>query len=183
MSKENPYDLATFGGGCFWCTEAVFKRVKGVFSVTSGYSGGKRDNPSYEQVSTGATGHAEAVQITFDAAIISYEKLLDIFFVVHDPTTMNRQGADEGTQYRSVIFYHTPEQKKIAEAKMQAEASHFSSPIVTQLLPFEKFYTAEEYHQNYFDANPLQPYCRVVISPKITKLLEKFGKDVKEEYK
>ena len=176
-------EIATFGGGCFWCTEAVFTRLKGVTTIVSGYSGGKRENPSYEQVSTGVTGHAEAVQVTFDPTIISYDKLLDVFFAVHDPTTLNRQGADEGTQYRSVIFYHSDKQKEISEKKMQEHAAEFSDPIVTQLIPFEKFFTAEEYHQNYYDTNPLAPYCSVVIAPKVRKLLEKFGKDVKEEYK
>jgi peptide-methionine (S)-S-oxide reductase len=176
-------ELATFGGGCFWCTEAVFKRVMGVSEVVSGYSGGARENPSYDQVSTGATGHAEAVQISFDPATISYDTLLDIFFAVHDPTTLNRQGADAGTQYRSVIFYHTDEQKAQADKKMQEKAGKFSDPIVTEVLPFEKFYTAEEYHQNYYDANPLAPYCSVVIAPKVRKLLEKYGTLVKEEYK
>ncbi len=178
-------ELATFGGGCFWCTEAVFKRLKGVESVISGYCGGKRESPSYEQVSSGATGHAESVQITFDPRIISYDKLLDVFFATHDPTTMNRQGADVGTQYRSVIFYHSDDQKKEILGKIkQLEASKvYEGHIVTQVLPYEAFYTAEEYHQNYFDSNPLQPYCQVVINPKIRKLLEKYGKDVKEEYK
>ena len=176
-------EIATFGGGCFWCTEAVFMRLNGVIAVVSGYSGGKRENPSYEQVSSGATGHAEAVQVTFDPSVISYDTLLDIFFAVHDPTTLNRQGADEGTQYRSVIFYHTEEQKDIAEKKLKEETEKFSDPIVTQLAPFENFYTAEEYHQKYYDTNPLAPYCRVVIAPKVQKLLEKFGKHVKEEYK
>ena len=137
-------EIATFGGGCFWCTEAVFTRLKGVTTIVSGYSGGKRENPSYEQVSTGVTGHAEAVQVTFDPTIISYDKLLDVFFAVHDPTTLNRQGADEGTQYRSVIFYHSDKQKEISEKKMQEHAAEFSDPIVTQLIPLEKFFTAEE---------------------------------------
>lgn len=177
--------IATFGGGCFWCTEAVFKRLKGVSKVISGYSGGKRPKPSYQQVSTGATGHAESVQITFDPTVIPYDRLLDVFFTTHDPTTMNRQGEDSGTQYRSVIFYHDEFQKKTAEKKIKTlEESHeYKNPVVTQILPFEEFYTAEEYHQNYYDSNPLYPYCKVVIDPKIRKLLEKFGKDVKEEYK
>lgn len=181
--------MATFGGGCFWCTEAVFKRLKGVISVVSGYAGGNTSaggkNPNYEQVSTGATGHAEAIQITFDPEIISYDKLLAIFFATHDPTTRNQQGADIGTQYRSVIFYHTTEQKEQAEAQKTAfdKAEEYSSPIVTEIVPYEAFYTAEEYHQNYYDQNPNAPYCQIVINPKIQKLLEKFNNEVKEEYK
>lgn len=178
-------EIATFGGGCFWCTEAVFKRLKGVEKVTSGYSGGKRENPSYDQVCTGVTGHAEAVQITFDPSIISYEKLLKVFFATHDPTTMNQQGADVGTQYRSVIFYHNEDQKEAVErtVKTLQDSHEFPDPIVTQVVPFVAFYTAEEYHQNYYDANPLQPYCQIVINPKIRKLLETYGKDVKDEYR
>ncbi len=182
-------ETATFGGGCFWCTEAVFKRLRGVKEVVSGYSGGNRPaggkKPSYEQVSTGITGHAEAVQITFDPSVISFSKLLDVFFATHDPTTMNQQGADIGTQYRSVIFYHTSgqHQEAIATIKELEEKQVFTNKIVTQLLPFQTFYTAEEYHQNYFDTNPLQPYCQIVITPKIRKLLEKYGNDVKDEYK
>ncbi|MBI4080387.1 MAG: peptide-methionine (S)-S-oxide reductase MsrA [Candidatus Levybacteria bacterium] len=183
--KREKTEIATFGGGCFWCTEAIFKRLKGVVSVTSGYTGGKRENPSYEQVSTGATGHAEAIQITFDPNVISYEKLLDVFWNTHDPTTLNQQGADVGTQYRSVLFYHSPEQKeKALRSKEQIEKNHiYNDPIVTEIAPFAAFYTAEEHHQNYYDANPVYPYCNIVISPKIRKLLELYGSDVKEEYK
>lgn len=177
--------VATFGGGCFWCTEAVFKRLKGVSNVVSGYSGGKRENPSYDQVSTGTTGHAEAVQVTFDPSIISYDKLLAIFWATHDPTTLNRQGTDVGTQYRSVIFYHNEEQKKkaVASKEQMEQSGKFSKDIVTEIVPFEKFYTAEEYHQDYYDANRYAPYCSLVIDPKIEKLLKEFNDDVNEEYK
>ena len=178
-------ETATFGGGCFWCTEAIFKRLKGVQEVVSGYSGGKRKNPSYEQVSSGATGHAEAIQITFDPAIISYDKLLAIFFATHNPTTKDQQGADIGTQYRSVIFFHSDKQKKLAEGKIkQLEIEHaYDQPIITEVLPFHHFYTAEEYHQNYYDANRQYPYCQVVIDPKVKKLLKEFSDDVKDEYR
>lgn len=177
-------EIATVAGGCFWCTEAIFKRLKGVDTVTSGYSGGARENPSYEQVTTGATGHAEAVQIEFDPSIISYEKIIEIFFHLHDPTTLNRQGNDEGTQYRSVIFYHTPEQEQIAEKVKQevADEGKYKNPIVTEIIPFENFYTAEDYHQDYYDTNKNQGYCDFVITPKIQKLLKEYTKDVKEEY-
>jgi peptide-methionine (S)-S-oxide reductase len=182
--KDN-FEIATFGGGCFWCTEAVFKRLRGVVSVTSGYSGGKRENPSYEQVSAGATGHAEAVQVEFDPSVISFDKLLEVFWATHDPTTKDRQGNDVGSQYRSVIFYHSEKQKEEAlKSKNDLEKEKmYSDPVVTEIVPFERFYTAEEYHQNYYDSNTSYPYCSVVISPKIKKLLEKFGEDVKEEYK
>ncbi len=178
-------ETATFGGGCFWCTEAVFKRLKGVISVNSGYSGGGAENPSYEQVTTGATGHAEAVQIEFDPKIISYKKLLEVFWATHDPTTKNRQGNDVGTQYRSVIFYHSDEQKDeaVESMKQMEDDKEYGDPIVTEIVPYNAFYTAEEYHKNYYDSNPVNPYCSIVISPKIKKLLDKFGKDVKEEYK
>ncbi len=177
-------EKATVAGGCFWCTEAIFKRLKGVDSVTSGYSGGARPDPSYEQVTTGATGHAEAVQIEFDPSIISYEKILQIFFHLHDPTTLNAQGNDIGTQYRSVIFYHTPEQEQTAEKVKHevADEGKYKNPIVTEIVPFENFYTAEEYHQDYYDNNKNQGYCDFVITPKIQKLLKEYTKDVKEEY-
>lgn len=184
MSEPN-LQIATFGGGCFWCTEAIFKRLKGIESVTSGYAGGKRENPSYEQVSTGATGHAESVQIEFDPHIISYEKLLRVFFATHNPTTMNQQGADVGTQYRSVIFYHNEEQEQQAEAmiKQLTDEKAYDRPIVTEVVPFDKFYTAEQYHQEYYDKNPQYPYCSVVIDPKVQKLLTEFGDLVKDEYR
>lgn len=178
-------ELATFAGGCFWCTEAVFKRLKGVTQTVSGYAGGEADNPSYQKVSLGTTGHAEAIQITFDPDIVSYEKLLAVFWATHDPTTLNQQGADVGTQYRSVIFYHDEIQKqKALKSKTDMENSGtYNSKIVTQIVPFVKFYSAEEYHQNYYENNQSAPYCSLVIAPKIQKLLEKFNSDVKDEYK
>jgi peptide-methionine (S)-S-oxide reductase len=167
-------DVATLAGGCFWCTEAVFSQLKGIESVESGYSGGKLENPTYEQVSTGRTGHAETVQITFDPNVISYKEILEIFFSTHDPTTLNRQGPDMGTQYRSVIFYHNDEQKAIAEQviKELTEEKTFDAPIVTQVEPFKAFYEAEDYHKDYFKRHPEQAYCSLVIAPKITKLRE-----------
>lgn len=168
-------ETATLGGGCFWCTEAIFKRLKGVKSVMSGYAGGSPsadgENPSYEKVSEGSTGHLEAIQIEFDPSIISYEKILEVFFATHDPTTLNRQGQDIGTQYRSAIFYHSEDQKKTAERLKK-------SSFVTQILPFDKFYKAEEYHQNFYDRNKSYPYCQIIINPKIKKLLEEFKNDV-----
>ncbi len=178
------YARATLAGGCFWCTEAIFKRLKGVEDVVSGYAGGGRENPTYEQVTTGATGHAEAIQMEFDPSIISYEKLIEIFFNLHDPTTLNRQGADEGTQYRSAIFYHDNAQKETALKVRDeiADSGLYHDPIVTEIVPFENFYTAEEYHQNFYDNNKTQGYCDYVISPKIKKLLQEYKKEVKEEY-
>lgn len=167
-------ETATLGGGCFWCTEAIFKRLKGVSSVVSGYAGGSMENLSYERVSSGTTGHAESIQIEFDPSIISYEKILEVFWATHDPTTLNRQGADVGTQYRSVIFYNSDKQKEIAEKSKQPS-------FVTQILPFDKFYKAENYHQNFYDRNRSSPYCQIVINPKIQKLLEKFRNEVKED--
>lgn len=184
MSTPSQLERATFAAGCFWCTEAIYTRVKGVETVTSGYAGGSMDDPTYDKVSTGTTGHAEAIQLSFDPASISYETLLEIFFATHDPTTKNQQGADIGTQYRSVIFYHSDRQKKQAEEmikKLAAEGS-YKDPIVTEVIPFEKFFTAEEYHQQFYTKNQSYPYCTVVINPKLTKLLEKFRKHVKEEY-
>ncbi|HMS22195.1 MAG TPA: peptide-methionine (S)-S-oxide reductase MsrA [Candidatus Levybacteria bacterium] len=175
---------ATLAGGCFWCTEAIFKRLKGVENVISGYSGGARPNPTYEQVSSEATGHAEAIQIEFDPAIISYEKILEIFFHFHDPTTLNRQGSDEGTQYRSAVFYHTKEQEQIAEHVKQeiTNEGKFKDAIVTEIVPFEAFYPAEEEHQNYYDTNTSKGYCNYIITPKIQKLLKEYSKEVKKEY-
>lgn len=166
--------LATFGGGCFWCVEAVYQRLDGVKSVASGYAGGKTENPTYEQVCSGLTGHAEVIQIEFDAAKISYEQLLDVFWQAHDPTTLNRQGADRGTQYRSVIFCHNDAQKVAAEKSKQAAQKQFRDPIVTEIVPITKFYAAEKYHQDYFNRNRNAPYCSIVIRPKIEKL-EKSG--------
>lgn len=175
-------EIATFGGGCFWCTEAIFDDLKGVESVESGYSGGTVPNPSYQLVCTGSTGHAEVNQIIFDPKVISYKQLLEIFFTVHDPTTLNRQGADVGTQYRSVIFYHSEEQKKTAEEviKETAEKKIWDDPIVTQLVPFQSFYNAEDYHQEYFAHNPFQPYCRVVIAPKVKKFRDHYREMLKK---
>lgn len=181
MNEENKYKVATFGEGCFWCTEAVFQRLNGVIKVESGYSGGTVPNPTYEAVCTGKTGHAEVSQITFDPSVISFKELLYVFFKTHDPTTLNRQGADVGTQYRSVIFYHDDEQKKISESvKQELEAAKiWDQPIVTEISPFKKFYKAEDYHQNYYNNNSNQPYCSFVITPK----LEKFEKVFKDKLK
>ncbi len=166
-------ETATFGGGCFWCGEAVFQRIPGVKSVTSGFAGGTTRNPSYEDVCTGQTGHAEVIQIQFDPSVISYEKLLEIFFEEHDPTTLNRQGNDVGTQYRSIILYSSPGQKAEAE-KAKAEAGrHFSKPIVTEIVPLAAFYPAEDHHQNYYNLHHAEPYCQFVIRPKLRKLIEK----------
>jgi len=178
-------ETATLAGGCFWCTEAIFKRLKGVEGVVSGYSGGKLENPSYEHVSSGASGHAEAIQIKFDPAVISYEQLLDVFFKLHDPTQMNRQGNDVGEQYRSAVFYHSEEQKKAVEKKIEdlESNSNLKGKIVTQQGPFKSFYEAEDYHKNYYDKNRSAGYCRVVIDPKIHKLYKDFGEKVKEEFR
>lgn len=182
---ENQLETATFAGGCFWCTEAIFQRLKGVLSVTPGYAGGTTPNPSYESVCSGKTGHAEAIQITFDPRQIPYEKLLDIFWHTHNPTTKNQQGNDIGTQYRSVIFYHSDTQKKKAETSKKAleQERVYDKPIVTEIVPFTTFYQAETYHLNYYDKNSQYPYCQYVISPKIQKLLKEFSTSVKEAYK
>ena len=174
--------MATLAGGCFWCLEAVFKEVKGVERIVSGYTGGMVPNPSYEQVCTGGTGHAEVVQITFDPKIISYREILEIFFSTHDPTTLNQQGADVGMQYRSSIFYHSNEQKAIAEQVIrELESSKiWNRPIVTAVVPFEKFYPAEDYHQDYYRHNSGQTYCRVVISPKLSKFRSRFSEKIKK---
>jgi peptide-methionine (S)-S-oxide reductase len=176
-------EITTLGAGCFWCVEAVFQELKGVQRVVSGYAGGTVDHPTYKQVCSGATGHAEAVQITFDPEIISCEDLLYVFWRTHDPTTLNRQGADVGTQYRSVIFYHNEGQKAIAEkSKQETEASGlWPDPIVTEIVPFRNFYPAEAYHQDYYRDNPYQPYCRVVIDPKIRKFRKEFAAKLKTE--
>lgn len=179
-------ETATLASGCFWCTEAIFKRLKGVISVVSGYAGGKMDNPSYENVSTGRTGHAEAIQVKFDPNIISFNQILDVFWAVHDPTTLNKQGSDVGTQYRSVIFYHDDLQKTAAlnSKKKLEESGMLNGKIVTGIEPFEKFFKAEDYHQNYYEVfKNTSPYCSIVIEPKIQKLLEKFNNQVTEEYK
>jgi peptide-methionine (S)-S-oxide reductase len=169
-------EVATLGGGCFWCLEAVYDELQGVEQVESGYSGGAVINPTYQQVCTGTTGHAEVVQVAFDPSIVSFREILEVFFTIHDPTTLNRQGADVGPQYRSAIFYHTPEQKVTAEqviAELNA-AQLWDAPIVTEVTPFQVFYRAEEYHQEYFQRNPGQGYCRVVIAPKVAKFRQKY---------
>jgi peptide-methionine (S)-S-oxide reductase len=171
-NKKTHKELATLGGGCFWCIEAVFETVEGVKDVTSGYAGGNKENPTYEEVCTGKTGHAEVVQIEYDPKKITYEEILDIFWKAHDPTTMNRQGADVGSQYRSIILYHNETQKKIAEEskrKLQ-ESGYYSGPIVTEIHPLSVFYPAEEYHQDYYAKNPYAGYCAIVIRPKLRKL-------------
>lgn len=171
-NKQNAQtQMATLAGGCFWCLEAVYDDVKGVLEVMSGYAGGSVANPSYNQVCSGMTGHAEVVQVVFDPAVISYRDILDVFFSIHDPTTLNRQGADVGTQYRSAIFYHSPEQKQVAEQTIRdLEALKlWRNPIVTQVAPFDRFYPAEDYHQEYFANNPNQPYCSFVVAPKVNK--------------
>lgn len=172
-------ELATFAGGCFWCTEAVFNSLKGVQKVTPGYSGGSRPNPTYEEVSTGATNHAEAIQISYEPKKISYTDLVHIFFRTHDPTTMDRQGPDTGSQYRSVIFYHNKLQQRQAEKEKAKAKNLYHSPIVTEIIPFESFYKAEDYHINYYVKNSSKLYCRFVIDPKLKKLREKFSKFVK----
>ncbi len=168
--------MATLAGGCFWCLEAIFSELRGVEKVVSGYSGGRVPNPSYREVCTGTTGHAEAVQITFDPQIISYRELLEVFFTIHDPTTLNRQGADVGTQYRSAIFFHTSEQARIAQEVIEEleAAKIWDAPIVTEVTPFKAFYPAEDDHQEYFRRNPDQSYCRVVIEPKVAKFRRQF---------
>ena len=178
--KDN-YERATFGGGCFWCTEAIFERVKGVVKAESGYSGGSTASPDYKQVTSGLTGHAEVIQITFDPKQVSYVELLEIFFKTHDPTTLNRQGADVGTQYRSIVLYHNEEQRIMADKVINAlgEEEIWADPIVTTVEAFEIFYSAEAYHQEYYENNPNQDYCRVVINPKV----EKFEKLFKEKLK
>jgi peptide-methionine (S)-S-oxide reductase len=172
----NATELATYGGGCFWCVEAIFQRLDGVKSVTSGYAGGRKENPTYKEVCGGDTGHAEVIQIEYDPKKITYAQLLDVFWQAHDPTTLNRQGADRGTQYRSIILYHDEKQKQAAETSKKAAASQFRDPIVTEIAPLTKFYKAEGYHQNYYNDNSNAPYCQFVIRPKLDKLLKKLSK-------
>lgn len=183
MTNESTTGLqvATFGSGCFWCTEAIFQKLKGVEKVESGYSGGKVKNPTYKEVCSGLTGHAEVVQITYDPNVISYDELLEVFWKTHDPTTLNKQGADEGTQYRSVIYYHNDDQKKLAESykKKLDESGAFDKPIVTEITPFSAFYKAEDYHQNYFNLNGSAPYCSYVIQPKVEKFKKVFKNKLK----
>lgn len=178
FSMNDKMEKATLGGGCFWCTEAVFRQLRGVESVLPGYSGGHVKNPSYKEVCTGTTGHAEVVQIVFNPSVVSYSEILDVFFAIHDPTSLNRQGADAGTQYRSVIFYHSEEQKKVAEKMIVGLTNEkvFDDPLVTEVTPFTFFYPAEDYHRDYFEKNRSQPYCRMVVAPKV----EKFNKQFKE---
>ena len=181
MNQSTPSEVATLAGGCFWCIEAVFREVDGVDGVVSGYTGGTTVKPTYQQVCSDKTGHAEAVQVTFDPARISYREILEIFFSVHDPTTLNRQGADTGTQYRSAIFYHNEQQKVIAEELIEElnKASLWKKPIVTQVVPLNKFYSAEDYHREYFSRHPEQSYCQMVISPKVNKFRKQWAKQLK----
>ncbi|WP_035051546.1 peptide-methionine (S)-S-oxide reductase MsrA [Andreprevotia chitinilytica] len=175
---NNQLETATLAGGCFWCLEAVFQRVRGVEKAVSGYMGGHTPNPDYRAVCSGDSGHAEVVQITFDASVVSFDTLLDIFFTIHDPTTLNRQGNDSGTQYRSAIFYHDAAQEQAARAKIKTltDAHEYRDAIVTQVTALQTFYSAENYHQDYFNRNPNQPYCMAVVGPKVNKLLSHFGK-------
>jgi peptide-methionine (S)-S-oxide reductase len=174
-SWEQRMATAILGGGCFWCTDAVYKEVKGVTAVESGYTGGSVANPTYEQICTGTTGHAEVVKLHFDPDVISYRELLEIFFTIHDPTTLNRQGNDVGTQYRSVIYYDSPEQLEIAKHVMSEMALVWDAPIVTEIKPVEAYFAAEDYHQNYFENHPLQGYCAFVVAPKVAKFRESFA--------
>jgi peptide-methionine (S)-S-oxide reductase len=176
QSQEARSEVATLAGGCFWCLEAVFEQLRGVQKVQSGYAGGATPNPTYEQVCTGATGHAEVVQVTFDPREVTYREILEVFFTIHDPTTLNRQGGDVGTQYRSAIFYHSPEQEETAESVMKELSAEglWRDPLVTELVPLDHFYPAETYHGEYFRNHPNQPYCRAVIEPKVAKFRKKF---------
>lgn len=178
---DNPTQTITLAGGCFWCLEAIYDQTKGVLSVESGYSGGHVENPTYQAVCNGTTGHVEVVQVTFDPEVIPTKGILNIFFTIHDPTTLNRQGADVGTQYRSAIYYHAEEQKRIIEETIQeiTEAAIWDNPIVTEIAQFDKFYIAEDYHQEYFANNANQPYCRAVVAPKVAKFRKKFGNFLK----
>jgi peptide-methionine (S)-S-oxide reductase len=185
MPRDNSvqaWEVATLGGGCFWCLEAVFERLEGVERVVSGYSGGRVPDPSYEMVCTGLTGHAEVVQVTFDPSVISYRELLELFFAFHDPTTLNRQGNDVGTQYRSAIYYHSPEQERTTREvieRLQREAD-WEDPIVTEVAPLDRFYPAEEYHQRYFQRNPTRMYCQAVVAPKVAKLRREYAGRLKQ---
>ncbi len=183
MSPTQPgQEIATLGGGCFWCLEAVFDDLKGVLSVESGYMGGPRPNPTYEQVCTGVSGHAEVIQITFDPAVVTFKEILEVFFVIHDPTTLNRQGNDAGTQYRSAIFYHSPEQKAASEQVIAnlGGAGLWRDPIVTEVTPTSVFYIAEDYHQEYFARNPGAGYCQFVVAPKVAKFRKHFLSKLKK---
>lgn len=182
MESNQNLEIATLGAGCFWCVEAVFDDLKGVEDVVSGYSGGRRENPTYQQVCSGATGHAEVIQIKFNPQEISFRDILRVFFTVHDPTTLNRQGGDVGTQYRSAIFYHSPEQKQIAHEVIEEITAEriYDNPIVTEVTEFANFYPAEDYHQEYFANNPTQPYCAAVVAPKVRKFRDKFADRLKK---
>lgn len=180
ISPSGKTEIATLGGGCFWCVEAIYQDLKGVLKVESGYSGGHVDNPTYREVCSGLTGHAEVINITFDPAVITFKDILEVFFTVHDPTTLNRQGADSGTQYRSAIFYHSQEQKIVAETVKQSMKAIWDDPIVTEITAFEKFYKAEQYHQNYYKDNPNQPYCSIVIAPKVKKFRQQYQEKLKQ---
>lgn len=173
-------EIATLGAGCFWCVEAIFQDLKGVSKVESGYTGGHVNNPTYREVCSGLTGHAEVIQVTFDPAVISFENILEIFFTVHDPTTLNRQGADAGTQYRSAVFYHSPEQKATAETVKKSAQEIWDNPIVTEITAAGPFFKAEAYHQNYYKENPYQSYCSIVIAPKVKKFREKYRDKLKQ---
>jgi peptide-methionine (S)-S-oxide reductase len=178
-SSSAQLETATLGGGCFWCVEAVYQDLKGVASVVSGYTGGHTANPTYREVCSGTTGHNEVVQVVFDPAILSFREIVTLFFTVHDPTTLNRQGNDRGTQYRSGIYYHTPEQKQTAEDVKAASQALWDDPIVTEIEPLDVFYKAEDYHQNYFKDNPNQPYCASVIAPKVRKFRQQYYAQLK----
>ena len=184
-NNNSNIQVATLANGCFWCSEAIFKRLKGVRSVLPGYSGGIEENPSYEKVCTGKTGHAESIQIEFDPTLTPYEKILDVFWHTHDPTTLNRQGNDVGTQYRSAIFYHDQKQKELAEKSKRdlEKAGVYKNPIVTEITPFKNFYVAEDYHKNYYEKHQDAPYCSFIINPKIHKLSQKYGNDLGDRYK
>lgn len=181
MNAGRNLETATLAGGCFWCVEAVFDELRGVESVISGYTGGEVARPTYQQVCTGTTGHAEAVQVSFDPSVVSFREILEVFFTVHDPTTLNRQGADVGTQYRSAIFYHTPEQREVAVRTIAAleEQKLWDAPVVTEIAPLKEFYPAEDYHQEYFRNNGNQPYCRAVVAPKMAKFRQKYLEKLK----
>jgi peptide-methionine (S)-S-oxide reductase len=183
MNSTGKKEVATLAGGCFWCLEAVYNDLRGVEKVVSGYSGGRAPNPSYEEVCTGRTGHAESIEITFDPQVISFKELLEVFFTIHDPTTLNRQGADHGTQYRSAIFYHSPEQKEVAEKTIAdiTAAKIWNGPIVTEVTKFSVFYPAEDYHQHFYERNPNQGYCRMVIEPKVIKFRKQFISKLKKQ--
>ena len=179
--SSSTFETATLGGGCFWCFEAVFQELKGVRMVESGYMGGKTLNPTYKEVCSGTTGHEEVIRVTFDPAVISYKEIIQVLFVMHDPTTLNRQGNDVGTQYRSVVFYNSPAQRDLVQTVIKefTDKKVWDSAIVTQLIPEETFYKAEDYHQGYFSQNPQQPYCQLVVAPKVSKLRKQFIENVK----